>query len=74
LLIPDAELCRRCEKEFGGPCSVFCPTEVYSRKGDGIDISATNCVHCGTCAVKCPFQNILWTPPEGGEGPRYKWM
>jgi electron-transferring-flavoprotein dehydrogenase len=74
LIIPDAELCRRCEKEFGSPCTVFCPTEVYSRKGDAINISATNCVHCGTCAVKCPLQNIIWTPPEGGEGPKYKMM
>jgi len=74
LLIPDAELCRRCEMKFGSPCTLFCPTEVYTRKGDAINISAPNCVHCGTCAVKCPLQNILWTPPEGGEGPRYKLM
>jgi electron-transferring-flavoprotein dehydrogenase len=74
LLIPDASLCRRCEKEFGSPCTVFCPTEVYTRRNDAISISATNCVHCGTCAIKCPLQNIIWTPPEGGEGPRYKKM
>jgi electron-transferring-flavoprotein dehydrogenase len=74
LLIPDAGLCRQCEKKFGSPCTIFCPTEVYSRKGDAIHINATNCVHCGTCAIKCPLQNIVWTPPEGGEGPRYKVM
>ena len=74
LLIPDPKLCERCGQEFGSPCTTFCPTEVYQRSGDAISVSAPNCVHCGTCAVKCPFQNILWTPPEGGEGPRYKMM
>jgi electron-transferring-flavoprotein dehydrogenase len=102
LVIPDAELCRKCEKEFGSPCTIFCPTEVYGlarlpskekgeanypeqatnaseERGEGsscdpIHISATNCLHCGTCAIKCPLQNIIWTPPEGGEGPRYKKM
>jgi electron-transferring-flavoprotein dehydrogenase len=74
LVIPDAVKCQLCEKEFQSPCTTFCPTEVYRRKGDAIQISATNCVHCGTCSVKCPFQNITWTPPEGGEGPRYKMM
>ena len=74
LLIPDPEICQQCAKGFQSPCTSFCPTQVYSRKGDAIHISATNCVHCGTCAVKCPFQNITWTPPEGGEGPRYKMM
>jgi electron-transferring-flavoprotein dehydrogenase len=74
LIIPDAAKCRQCEQEFQSPCTTFCPTEVYRRKGDAIQISATNCVHCGTCSVKCPFQNIIWTTPEGGEGPRYKMM
>ena len=74
LIISDPFVCQRCEKDFQSPCTTFCPTEVYHRKGDVIHISATNCVHCGTCSVKCPFQNIVWTPPEGGEGPRYKMM
>ena len=74
LIIPDPEKCHRCEKEFGSPCTSFCPTEVYRRQADAIHISATNCVHCGTCSVKCPLQNITWTPPEGGDGPRYKMM
>ena len=41
-------------------------------KGDEMIVSHTNCLHDGSCQVKCPEQNILWTPPEGGEGPRYK--
>jgi len=74
LIITDPAVCRRCAKLFQSPCTVFCPTEVYSRKGEAIRISATNCIHCGTCAIKCPLHNIVWTPPEGGEGPRYKTM
>lgn len=74
LIISDPAVCERCRKEFNCPCTTFCPTEVYTRAGQGIRISASNCVHCGTCAVKCPLQNIIWTPPEGGEGPRYKNM
>ena len=74
LIIADAAICARCEKEFQSPCTSFCPTQVYERKAKAIHISATNCVHCGTCSVKCPFENITWTPPEGGEGPRHKMM
>jgi electron-transferring-flavoprotein dehydrogenase len=74
LVIGDTAVCRRCENEFKSPCTTFCPTEVYRRKAGDIHISASNCVHCGTCSVKCPFENITWTPPEGTEGPRYKFM
>jgi electron-transferring-flavoprotein dehydrogenase len=74
LIITDTAVCARCEKKFNSPCTTFCPVEVYSSTGDGLHISAANCVHCGTCAIKCPFQNIVWTPPEGGEGPRHTLM
>ncbi|MBF0485796.1 MAG: 4Fe-4S dicluster domain-containing protein [Candidatus Omnitrophica bacterium] len=74
LIIPDNDICQRCQKELQSPCTAFCPVEVYRWKPEGVHISASNCVHCGTCAVKCPFQNIVWTPPEGGEGPKYKMM
>ncbi|MBF0330830.1 MAG: 4Fe-4S dicluster domain-containing protein [Candidatus Omnitrophica bacterium] len=74
LIINDTSVCQRCRQELSSPCAVFCPTEVYRWKEDGVNISASNCVHCGTCAIKCPFQNITWTPPEGGQGPRYKNM
>ena len=74
LIIPDETLCRRCAQEFACPCTTFCPTEVYRRQSEKITISASNCIHCGTCAIKCPLANIRWTPPEGGEGPRYKMM
>jgi electron-transferring-flavoprotein dehydrogenase len=44
-----------------------------ARHGE-IVLSPSNCLHCMTCAVKCPYGNIRWLPPEGGEGPRYKAM
>jgi len=37
-------------------------------------LSPSNCLHCMTCTVKCPYANIRWVPPEGGEGPRFKLM
>jgi electron-transferring-flavoprotein dehydrogenase len=36
-----------------------------------LQINAQNCVHCKTCDIKDPSQNINWTPPQGGEGPKY---
>jgi electron-transferring-flavoprotein dehydrogenase len=37
-------------------------------------LSPSNCMHDCSCQVKCPYENINWTPPEGGEGPRFKQM
>ncbi|MFH0754628.1 MAG: electron-transfer flavoprotein:ubiquinone oxidoreductase [Candidatus Omnitrophota bacterium] len=76
LVISDPGLCTRCAKDFQSPCTLFCPTQVYRRDDSGmpVHISASNCLHCGTCAVKCPLSNIVWMPPEGGEGPRYTVM
>jgi electron-transferring-flavoprotein dehydrogenase len=74
IVIREPEICARCLKELSGPCTAFCPVEVYRAKGAGITVSPSNCIHCGTCSVKCPFDNIAWRPPEGGEGPRYKSM
>jgi electron-transferring-flavoprotein dehydrogenase len=36
-----------------------------------VEIAFSNCVHCKTCDIKCPEQNVVWTPPEGGGGPKY---
>lgn len=74
VLIKEPQVCARCQQEYNKPCTVFCPVEVYRSQGAGVRVSATNCVHCGTCAVKCPFGNIVWMPPEGGEGPHYRMM
>ena len=61
---------------YGGPSALYCPAAVYEwvEEGDGAPryvINAANCVHCKTCDIKDPNQNINWVPPQGGEGPVY---
>ena len=57
----------------------YCPAGVYEiinieNEGPSLQINFQNCLHCKTCDIKDPLQNISWTPPEGGEGPRYSNM
>lgn len=80
LLIGDGDICRNvCEPKYKSPCNHFCPASVYemvpSTKEPGkkdLQINYTNCIHCKTCDIKCPFKNIKWTAPEGGGGPQYR--
>jgi len=76
LTILDAEVCRtRCTPIFDSPCITFCPAGVYETIHDEVEpANPSNCLHCKTCQRKCPFDNIRWTVPEGGGGPRYKRM
>ncbi|NYT23036.1 electron transfer flavoprotein-ubiquinone oxidoreductase [Alcaligenaceae bacterium] len=65
--------------KYGGPESRYCPAGVYEfvKDDDGQDrlqINAQNCVHCKTCDIKDPTQNIVWVAPQGGEGPVYNGM
>lgn len=74
IAIRDPSVCLQCTDEYGNPCVQLCPGEVYRLREGELVLSPSNCMHDGSCAVKCPYQNIEWTPPEGGEGPRYRKM
>jgi len=71
------QVCATCWETKGSPCTVFCPAQVYEMHPDArgkvekVAISFSNCVHCKTCDIKCPEGNVIWTPPEGGGGPKY---
>jgi len=66
-------------KEFDSPEQRYCPAKVYEiiqgpNTTPYLQISAQNCVHCKTCDIKDPMQNIIWVPPQGGGGPNYSNM
>ncbi len=78
LKILDLDICyTRCAEEYQNPCVNFCPANVYEMEINeetgkrNMKLNFSNCVHCKTCDVKDPYENIAWVPPEGGGGPKY---
>ena len=77
ILIPSAQVCHDCIAKFEAPCQHFCPARVFELSRDAqtnqrkIVLHPSNCIHCKTCDIKDPFQNVTWMPPYGSDGPRY---
>ena len=78
IIVHDTELCvNTCYPIYRSPCTRFCPGNVYEievNENTGkrkLKLNPANCLHCKTCDIKDPYENITWTCPEGGEGPGY---
>jgi electron-transferring-flavoprotein dehydrogenase len=75
LQVLDMDIClNQCRETYRNPCTRFCPGQVYEMEEEGglrLKLNPSNCLHCKTCEIKDPYDNIIWTCPEGGGGPNY---
>ncbi|MFC1829479.1 4Fe-4S dicluster domain-containing protein [Thermodesulfobacteriota bacterium] len=78
IIVHNTNVCvNECYYRYRNPCTRFCPGNVYEMEMDEktlerkLKLNPSNCVHCKTCDIKDPYDNITWTCPEGGEGPGY---
>jgi len=75
--ISSTDICLNCIEKFEAPCQNFCPAKVFELSLDAqsnkrkIVLHPSNCIHCKTCDIKDPFQNVTWVPPYGADGPQY---
>ncbi len=76
ITLKDSEKCVECYEKFKSPCTKFCPADVYRWEPaeNRIIVSFENCLHPKICLVACPYDNIVWKPPQGGDGPRFTMM
>jgi len=80
IVVPSSEICRACIAKYDAPCQRFCPADVFKIVVDPetgekkVELHAANCLHCKTCDIKDPFENAIWNPPYGGDGPKYENM
>lgn len=80
IVVPSADLCQECIKRYDAPCQRFCPSKVFEIVADPqtgkkkVVLHPANCLHCKTCDIKDPFENAVWRPPYGGDGPKYESM
>ena len=78
IIVHNTDICiTECFETYRNPCTRFCPGNVYeieeeeSCKSKRLRLNPSNCLHCKTCEIKDPYNNIAWTCPEGGGGPNY---
>ena len=80
IVVPSPEACQVCIEKYGAPCQRFCPSKVFEIVADPdtgkkkLVLHPSNCLHCKTCDIKDPFENAIWRPPYGGDGPKYENM